>query len=170
VTRDRFSGLWPVFEGTVRRPEDAEIMFLPQRPYLSSGSLRDQVIYPHSYPDYLLSGKTDADLLKIMERAHLGYIPDREGGLDARKEWKDLLSGGEKQRVRLFPHLRHNRIVIEKYTLHRWEWLVSSTTSQNSPFWTNALLLFRPMLKARCINTPKISVSVRVLWSLDAGK
>lgn len=75
-------------------------MFLPQRPYLSSGSLRDQVIYPHSYPDYLESGKTDADLLKIMERAHLGYIPDREGGLDARKEWKDLLSGGEKQRVR----------------------------------------------------------------------
>lgn len=95
------TGLWPVFEGTVRRPEDAEIMFLPQRPYLSSGSLRDQVIYPHSYPDYLESGKTDADLLKIMERAHLGYIPDREGGLDARKEWKDLLSGGEKQRVSL---------------------------------------------------------------------
>jgi len=75
-------------------------MFLPQRPYLSSGSLRDQIIYPHSYPDFLETGKTDADLLKILERAHLGYIPAREGGLDSRKEWKDLLSGGEKQRVR----------------------------------------------------------------------
>ncbi|GAA6059033.1 hypothetical protein JCM10212_001258 [Sporobolomyces blumeae] len=102
------AGLWPVFEGVVRRPVDNDIMFLPQRPYLSSGSLRDQIIYPHSYPDYAASGKTDADLLKILERAHLGYIPDREGGLDARKEWKDLLSGGEKQRMgmaRLFYHL-----------------------------------------------------------------
>ncbi|GAA5910024.1 uncharacterized protein JCM6883_000526 [Sporobolomyces salmoneus] len=102
------AGLWPVFEGTVRRPDDAEIMFLPQRPYLSSGSLRDQIIYPHSYPDYLETGKTDADLHKILERAHLGYIPAREGGMDSRKEWKDLLSGGEKQRMgmaRLFYHL-----------------------------------------------------------------
>ncbi|GAA6014670.1 hypothetical protein JCM11491_000188 [Sporobolomyces phaffii] len=102
------AGLWPVFEGTVRRPDDSEIMFLPQRPYLSSGSLRDQIIYPHSYPDFLETGKTDEDLLKILERAHLGYIPDREGGLDSRKEWKDLLSGGEKQRMgmaRLFYHL-----------------------------------------------------------------
>ncbi|GAA5926084.1 uncharacterized protein JCM15063_005202 [Sporobolomyces koalae] len=102
------AGLWPVFEGTVRRPDDSEIMFLPQRPYLSSGSLRDQIIYPHSYPDYLATGKNDDDLLKILERAHLGYIPAREGGLDARKEWKDLLSGGEKQRMgmaRLFYHV-----------------------------------------------------------------
>lgn len=36
------AGLWPVWEGVVSRPRDAEIMFLPQRPYLSSGSLRDQ--------------------------------------------------------------------------------------------------------------------------------
>ncbi|GAA5981101.1 hypothetical protein JCM5350_007154 [Sporobolomyces pararoseus] len=102
------AGLWPIFEGTVRRPQDSEIMFLPQRPYLSSGSLRDQIIYPHSYPDFLETGKTDVDLIKILERAHLGYIPAREGGLDARKEWKDLLSGGEKQRMgmaRLFYHL-----------------------------------------------------------------
>jgi ATP-binding cassette subfamily D (ALD) long-chain fatty acid import protein len=36
------AGLWPVFEGVVRRPADEDIFFLPQRPYLSAGSLRDQ--------------------------------------------------------------------------------------------------------------------------------
>ena len=36
------AGLWPTFEGIVRRPQS--IMFLPQRPYLSLGSLRDQCV------------------------------------------------------------------------------------------------------------------------------
>lgn len=36
------SGLWPVFEGVVRRPKEEDVVFLPQRPYLSAGSLRDQ--------------------------------------------------------------------------------------------------------------------------------
>jgi hypothetical protein len=42
------TGLWPVFEGVVARPADSEIMFLPQRPYLSAGSLRDQCVVSSS--------------------------------------------------------------------------------------------------------------------------
>ncbi|GAA5853085.1 hypothetical protein JCM8547_000196 [Rhodosporidiobolus lusitaniae] len=102
------AGLWPVFDGVVSRPDDKNIMFLPQRPYLSAGSLRDQIIYPHSYPDFVAAGKTDQDLLSILEKAHLAYLSGREGGFDTRKEWKDVLSGGEKQRMgmaRLFYHL-----------------------------------------------------------------
>lgn len=44
-------------------------------------------------------GKTDADLMKILHDVYLEYIPGREGGFDTIKEWKDVLSGGEKQRV-----------------------------------------------------------------------
>jgi ATP-binding cassette subfamily D (ALD) long-chain fatty acid import protein len=53
------------------------------------------------------NGRTDAELLRVLEAVHLGYLPEREGGWDCRKEWKDVLSGGEKQRMamaRLFYH------------------------------------------------------------------
>ncbi|KAG0146283.1 hypothetical protein CROQUDRAFT_44620 [Cronartium quercuum f. sp. fusiforme G11] len=101
------AGLWPCFEGVVKKPRAGEIMYLPQRPYLSLGSLRDQIIYPHSFPEFEAMGGTDAELMKLLEHAYLAYIPAREGGLDTVKEWKDILSGGEKQRMgiaRLFYH------------------------------------------------------------------
>lgn len=104
------AGLWPVYRGLVSRPRGFGldgIMFLPQRPYLSVGTLRDQVIYPHTEVDMHEAGESDAGLQKILDAAHLGYLPQREGGWDARKEWKDVLSGGEKQRMamaRLFYH------------------------------------------------------------------
>jgi len=44
-------------------------------------------------------GITDDDLLEILKAAHLSYIPEREGGWETVKEWKDVFSGGEKQRV-----------------------------------------------------------------------
>lgn len=104
------AGLWPVYRGLVSRPRGFGadgIMFLPQRPYLSVGTLRDQVIYPHSEMDMRDSGRTDAELLKILQEVHLGYLPDREGGWDCRKEWKDVLSGGEKQRMAMARLLYH---------------------------------------------------------------
>ncbi|KAI9719381.1 MAG: hypothetical protein M1812_003452 [Candelaria pacifica] len=96
------AGLWPVYRGLVSRPRSIGtdgIMFLPQRPYLSVGTLRDQVIYPHSEMDMRDSGRRDHELSKVLEEVRLGYLPDREGGWDCRKEWKDVLSGGEKQRM-----------------------------------------------------------------------
>ncbi|PWY82861.1 hypothetical protein BO70DRAFT_361779 [Aspergillus heteromorphus CBS 117.55] len=96
------AGLWPVYRGLVSRPRGFGvdgIMFLPQRPYLSVGTLRDQVIYPHTEIDMREAGVSDAALQKVLDDAHLGYLPSREGGWDSRKEWKDVLSGGEKQRM-----------------------------------------------------------------------
>ncbi|KAF2155400.1 peroxisomal long-chain fatty acid import protein [Myriangium duriaei CBS 260.36] len=96
------AGLWPAYRGLVSRPRQNGqdgIMFLPQRPYLSPGTLRDQVIYPHTEVDMRDSGRSEKDLQVILDLARLGYIPEREGGWDTRKEWKDVLSGGEKQRM-----------------------------------------------------------------------
>jgi ATP-binding cassette subfamily D (ALD) long-chain fatty acid import protein len=95
-------GLWPAYRGLVSRPRSSGqdgIMFLPQRPYLSTGTLRDQVIYPHTEMDMRESYRTEAELQQILEEAKLGYLPEREGGWDTRKDWKDVLSGGEKQRM-----------------------------------------------------------------------
>ncbi|KAJ1888648.1 ATP-binding cassette long-chain fatty acid transporter pxa1 [Kickxella alabastrina] len=110
------SGLWPVFAGVVERPEPAEIIYIPQRPYLSLGSLRDQVIYPHTYAQMQALGRTDEELMEVLEAVHLAYLPGREGGFSARKEWKDVLSGGEKQRInlaRVFYHLPRFAVLDE---------------------------------------------------------
>ena len=91
-------------------------MFLPQRPYLSPGTLRDQVIYPDGHLDMRYKRKSEKDLREVLEQAKLGYLPDREGGWDTRKEWKDVLSGGEKQRMgfaRLLYHEPQYAIIDE---------------------------------------------------------
>ncbi|KAE8451364.1 hypothetical protein EG329_003993 [Mollisiaceae sp. DMI_Dod_QoI] len=104
------AGLWPVYRGLVSRPRSVGtdgIMFLPQRPYLSVGTLRDQVIYPDGEIEMRDRGRRDIELKRILEDARLGYLPDREGGWDTRKEWKDVLSGGEKQRMAIARLLYH---------------------------------------------------------------
>ncbi|KAI1459476.1 ABC transporter transmembrane region 2-domain-containing protein [Annulohypoxylon moriforme] len=104
------AGLWPVYRGLVSRPKSIGqdgIMFLPQRPYLSVGTLRDQVIYPDGEVDMRLKRKNEDELKGVLDAAKLGYLPDREGGWDTRKEWKDVLSGGEKQRVGIARLLYH---------------------------------------------------------------
>ncbi len=58
-----------------------------------------RIIYPDAYPDFAKSGRTLDELMEILTAANLAYLPGREGGWTTRKEWRDVLSGGEKQRV-----------------------------------------------------------------------
>ena len=89
------AGLWPLFCGEITRPLESlnAILYVPQRPYLSIGTLRDQIIYPHTKKEMESAGLSDADLWPILNLVFLDYIPDREGGFDAKKEWKDVFSG-----------------------------------------------------------------------------
>lgn len=87
------AGLWRAGSGRIVRPPLAEMMFLPQRPYMILGSLRDQLCYPR------VSGVTDAELAVILQQVNLDDLPERVGGFDGEFKWKDLLSLGEQQQI-----------------------------------------------------------------------
>lgn len=109
-------GLWPVYGGTVRKPPHSDIFYIPQRPYLSRGTLRQQIIYPDGLREMRAKGVTDDDLLRILQTVEIENIVDREKGWDAEEEWRDVLSGGLQQRVamaRLFYHAPKYAILDE---------------------------------------------------------
>lgn len=117
-------GLWPVYGGSVRKPPADDIFYIPQRPYLSRGTLRQQIIYPDNLADMRSRGVTDKDLVTILESLGIASLlnvqlrgneynaPNDSSatsatGLNAEAEWTDVLSTGNQQRVaaaRLFYH------------------------------------------------------------------
>ncbi|KAI2611773.1 ABC transporter transmembrane region 2-domain-containing protein [Hypoxylon fragiforme] len=110
-------GLWPVYGGTVYKPPFTDIFYIPQRPYLSRGSLRQQITYPDSLRTVRARGVTDAELLDILKILSLEHLVDLyPEGWDAEAEWRDVLSGGLQQRVamaRLFYHKPRYAILDE---------------------------------------------------------
>ncbi|KAJ4989310.1 ATP-binding cassette sub-family D member 2 [Stagonosporopsis vannaccii] len=109
-------GLWPVYGGTVRKPPFEDIFYIPQRPYLSRGTLRQQIIYPDNLREMRDKGISDDDLYNILSVVEIESIVERPGGWDAEQEWTDVLSGGLQQRVamaRLFYHQPRYAILDE---------------------------------------------------------
>jgi putative ATP-binding cassette transporter len=85
------AGIWPFGRGEIRVPREARVLFLPQKPYLPIGTLRDVVSYPMP-----ANGVDDATLREALEAVGL---PERAGRLDEAGHWALQLSPGEQQRI-----------------------------------------------------------------------
>ena len=88
------AGLWNSGTGRLVRPELQEMMFLPQRPYMLLGSLRQQILYPNTNQEI-----SDEELLAILKQVNLEELPTRVEGWDTELDWDDVLSLGEQQRL-----------------------------------------------------------------------
>jgi putative ATP-binding cassette transporter len=86
--------LWTQGAGEIERPPLSDIFFLPQKPYMLLGSLRDQLLYPR-----LERQVSEEELHRVLETVRLGDLPERVGGFDVELDWADVLSLGEQQRL-----------------------------------------------------------------------
>lgn len=114
------AGLWTAGSGTIRRPDDSRVFFLPQRPYCTIGSLKDQLLYPllenqddkgqnatttKSQAHLIKENLTNEDFLSVLEEVDLLDVARQAGdgdaiaGLDANLDWSNRLSLGEQQRL-----------------------------------------------------------------------
>jgi len=133
------AGLWTAGTGQIRRLPDEKVYFLPQRPYCSLGSLKDQLLYPSTealnpddYPEghrlssshLLRQSLTDQELLDVLKQVDLQELPYRFGdgdpikGLNVALDWGNTLSLGEQQRL-AFGRLVVNRpqlVILDEAT------------------------------------------------------
>mmetsp|Transcript_6849 Transcript_6849/g.12134 ORF Transcript_6849/g.12134 Transcript_6849/m.12134 type:complete len:606 (+) Transcript_6849:378-2195(+) len=92
-------GLYTYGSGSIERPTKRNIAFVPQQPYMTLGSLRDQLLYPEQVGTSGL-GPDEETLMNILADVGLGHIAAQyENGLDAVSKWSEELSIGEQQRL-----------------------------------------------------------------------
>jgi len=88
------SGLWPPAAGEVERPPLSELLFIPQKPYMILGSLREQLCYPQDPQRF-----SDEHLRSVLEEVRLGALVQRYPDFEIKQDWPRLLSLGEQQRL-----------------------------------------------------------------------
>ena len=94
------AGLWTRGAGSVTRPLTTDTMFLPQRPYCTLGTLRQQLVYPNTVEEFVAAKGTDDTLLRALRTVQLSELADGGAvGLDGVRDWSDELSLGEQQRL-----------------------------------------------------------------------
>jgi putative ATP-binding cassette transporter len=83
-------GLWSDGLGSVKLPAE-RYLFLPQRPYLPIGTLREALSYPQAPEAYPVER-----FAQVLETCRLMHLVPR---LDESDHWQRMLSPGEQQRV-----------------------------------------------------------------------
>ncbi|MFZ6779707.1 ABC transporter ATP-binding protein/permease [Undibacterium sp. Ji83W] len=101
------AGLWHTGSGLIHHPPLENFFFLPQQPYLQTGSLRSQLIYPSAESEL-----SDEQLLEILDQVYLPQLAERVGGLSAVQDWEKLLSVGEQQRMAFARILVHTPEIV----------------------------------------------------------
>jgi putative ATP-binding cassette transporter len=86
------AGMWTTGHGRLVRPRPYDVIFLPQRPCSTYGSLRQQLVY--ACPE---NGITDDSILAVLHVVQFEPVLQRVGGLDAEGDWSKLLSISEHQ-------------------------------------------------------------------------
>ena len=110
------AGIWPFGEGEVELPRSDRPLFLPQKPYLPLGTLRDVLVYPFGVP-----GVGDARLQQVLHLVGMEALADK---LDDARLWSHVLSLGEQQR------LAFARILLQK---PQWVFLDEASSALDEP-------------------------------------
>ncbi|OKH30049.1 ABC transporter, partial [Nostoc calcicola FACHB-389] len=88
------AGLWNAGTGLLVRPPLKDVLFLPQRPYIILGTLREQLLYPQTNRQM-----TDQEIEAVLQQVNLQNLFSRVDDLDTEVPWENILSLGEQQRL-----------------------------------------------------------------------
>jgi putative ATP-binding cassette transporter len=128
------AGIWPFGRGEIRRPQDCHLLFLPQKPYLPIGTLREVVSYPMAGDD--VDNVTLSEALEVVGLSHLA------GRLDEGGHWALQLSPGEQQRIAFA------RALVQKPD---WLFLDEATSALDEATEARLYRLVRERLKATTV-------------------
>lgn len=90
------AGLWKAGAGRIVRPPAGQILFVPERPYLPPGTLRDALLLAEHELDV-----DDARIAAVLQVVGVDDTVERTGGLNVERDWDDVLSLADQQRISL---------------------------------------------------------------------
>jgi putative ATP-binding cassette transporter len=134
------AGIWPYWKGRINLPRGARLLFLPQKPYLPLGSLKNAVTYPDEPAKH-----SDDEVRAELQAVGLGHLAT---DLERNENWAQVLSGGEQQ-----------RLAFARALLNKPDWLFLDEATSALPEDDQAWLY--KLLKERLHSTTLVSIGHR---------